>query len=169
MVRVTVHKPEAPIPLPFADVRSRPSSAHATADSMNRRLAEGFTGDVEPTRTAAPVEAVVALGSNLGDRAATLAAASRTCAAAARRRRARVGCRRVGGASSPMVRMPTPRRTSTPSRIVTTRLAPSVLLGYLQAIEDATRPASGGSAGAIARSTSTSSRSATCVSTRPTV
>lgn len=47
-VEVTVHKPTAPIDLPFADV------------------------SVAIRREAAPVEAVLALGSNLGDRAARL-------------------------------------------------------------------------------------------------
>lgn len=47
-VEVTVHKPTAPIDLPFADV------------------------SVTIRREAAPVEAVLALGSNLGDRAARL-------------------------------------------------------------------------------------------------
>ncbi len=41
---------------------------------MNRRLAQGYQGDASRTRHA-PVDAVVALGANLGDRAATMAAA----------------------------------------------------------------------------------------------
>jgi len=41
---------------------------------MNRRLAEGFSADIVPTERP-PVRAVVALGANLGDRAATLNAA----------------------------------------------------------------------------------------------
>lgn len=56
-VTVTVHKPEAPIAVPFGDVA-------VTID-----------------RAAAPARAVVALGANLGDRAATLDAAVAALAA----------------------------------------------------------------------------------------
>lgn len=56
-VEVTVHKPTAPIDLPFADVA------------------------VAIRREAAPVEAVLALGSNLGDRAARLERAAGLLAA----------------------------------------------------------------------------------------
>lgn len=47
-IAITIHKPSAPIPHPFADVT------------------------VQITRDAAPVDAVLALGTNLGDRAAHL-------------------------------------------------------------------------------------------------
>lgn len=56
-VEVTVHKPSAPIPVPFTDVA------------------------VSITREAAPRDAVVALGSNLGDRAAHLQRALEALAA----------------------------------------------------------------------------------------
>ena len=41
---------------------------------MNRRLAQGYQGDA-PARPSDETIAVVALGANLGDRAATIAAA----------------------------------------------------------------------------------------------
>ncbi|WP_414172795.1 2-amino-4-hydroxy-6-hydroxymethyldihydropteridine diphosphokinase [Clavibacter tessellarius] len=56
-VRVTVHKPDAPITVPFDDV----------AVVIERRSALPAPG--------APVRAVVAVGSNLGDRRATVEAA----------------------------------------------------------------------------------------------
>ncbi|WP_241534731.1 2-amino-4-hydroxy-6-hydroxymethyldihydropteridine diphosphokinase [Clavibacter michiganensis] len=56
-VRVTVHKPDAPIAVPFGDV----------AVVIERRSALPAPG--------APVSAVVAVGSNLGDRRATIEAA----------------------------------------------------------------------------------------------
>ncbi len=59
--RVVVHKPQAPIPETFADV----------AVTVRRARAEVYP---------APRDGVLALGSNLGDRAATLAAAVRQLA-----------------------------------------------------------------------------------------
>ncbi|PWJ53303.1 dihydroneopterin aldolase / 2-amino-4-hydroxy-6-hydroxymethyldihydropteridine diphosphokinase [Quadrisphaera granulorum] len=59
-VAVAVHKPQAPVGVPFDDV----------VITVVRRRADLL--DATPAR---PVDAVVALGSNLGDRAAVLAAA----------------------------------------------------------------------------------------------
>lgn len=59
-VRVTVHKPDAPIAVPFGDV----------AVVIERRSAVPAPG-----APGAPVRAVVAVGSNLGDRRATIEAA----------------------------------------------------------------------------------------------
>lgn len=59
-VRVTVHKPDAPIAVPFGDV----------AVVIERRSAVPAPG-----ARGAPVRAVVAVGSNLGDRRATIEAA----------------------------------------------------------------------------------------------
>lgn len=103
---------------------------------MNRRLAQGYPG--EPSQGDHPeTVAVVAIGANLGDREATLRAAL-----------------------DDLVRLPLTTRVvaATPAEtvaltldgpdaeapaylnsvaLVTTRLAPSVLLGYLHAIEEA--------------------------------
>ncbi|GAA1978890.1 2-amino-4-hydroxy-6-hydroxymethyldihydropteridine diphosphokinase [Microbacterium pumilum] len=101
---------------------------------MNRRLAQGFTGDVE-RRHPAPVEAVVALGSNLGDRAATLAAAIDDLA-----RLPLVDAVRASIPTESVAVKPDGPDVSAPAylngvALVTTRLAPTVLLTYLQAIE----------------------------------
>ena len=112
-------------------------------------------------RAPAPVEAVVALGANLGDRAATLDAARRRPAPAAARRRGdgfgggRVGrgqARRAGcrGAGVPERR----RARDDPTRALGAAGLPARDRGRDTA-------GSGASAGAIARSTSTSSRTAT--------
>lgn len=101
---------------------------------MNRRLAQGFSGDVERVERPAVV-AVVALGANLGDRAATLGAA----VADLRRLPLVDGVR----ASEPMESVavtPEGPDASAPAylnavALVTTRLAPSVLLAYLHAVE----------------------------------
>lgn len=58
-VDVTVHKPQAPVPVPFADI------------AVTVRRTRSDLLDLVP---AAPVTAVLALGTNLGDRAATLRA-----------------------------------------------------------------------------------------------
>ena len=136
---------------------------------MSRRLAEGFDGDVE-RRPRGPVEAVVALGANLGDRAATLAAAVNDLRALPL-----VDAVRVSEPIESVAVKPDGPDAAAPAylnavALVTTRLAPSVLLGYLHAIEAAARPARRASpraAGAIARSTSTSSRTATSAATIP--
>lgn len=102
---------------------------------MNRRLAQGFQGEnVRPEHPA--VEAVVALGANLGDRAATLAAAIDDL-----RRLPLVDT--VHGSEpveSVAVKPEGPDASAPPYlnavALVTTRLAPSVLLTYLHAIEE---------------------------------
>lgn len=84
----------------------------------------------------APVEAVIALGANLGDRAATLAAAVEEL-----RRLPLVERVRVSDVVESVAVTPEGPDASAPTyfnavAIVTTRLAPSVLLAYLHAIED---------------------------------
>ena len=101
---------------------------------MSRRLAQGLDADVDRTRRA-PVEAVVALGANLGDRAATL-----TSAIDALRRLPLVDDVRVSIAVESVAVKADGPDASAPTylnavALVTTRLAPSVLLGYLHAIE----------------------------------
>lgn len=101
---------------------------------MNRRLAEGFSGDATPVRRPA-VGAVVALGANLGDRAATLEAAT-----AELRRLPLVDDVRVSAPVESVALKPDGPDADAPAylnavAIVTTRLAPSVLLAFLQAIE----------------------------------
>ena len=102
---------------------------------MSRRLAEGFSGDAERAH-AVPVEAVVALGANLGDREATLAAAVDDL-----RRLPLVDEVRASAAVESVALKPDGPDADAPAylnavAIVTTRLAPSVLLAYLHAIED---------------------------------
>ena len=102
---------------------------------MNRRLAQGFTGDVTPVHHAA-VGAVVALGSNLGDRAATLEAAIVEL-----KRLPLVDDVRVSASVESVAVKPEGPDADAPAylnavAIVTTRLAPSVLLAFLQAIEN---------------------------------
>jgi 2-amino-4-hydroxy-6-hydroxymethyldihydropteridine diphosphokinase len=101
---------------------------------MNRRLAEGFAGDAAPAHRP-PVCAVVALGANLGDRAATLQAAL-----ADLQRLPLVDDVRASGAVESVAVKPDGPDAAAPAylnavALVTTRLAPSVLLTYLQAIE----------------------------------
>ncbi len=101
---------------------------------MNERLAQGFSGDMTP-REGETVDAVVALGSNLGDRAETLAAALTDIA--------RLPLVDHVRASAPVesvaVTLDGPSADApaylNAVAIVTTRLAPSVLLSYLHAIE----------------------------------
>lgn len=102
---------------------------------MSRRLAQGIQSDAVPARHA-PVDAVVALGANLGDREATIAAAIDALG--------RLPLVDAVRASAPVesvaVTLSGPD-ASAPAylnavAIVTTRLAPSVLLGYLHAIEE---------------------------------
>lgn len=101
---------------------------------MSRRLAQGMSGESAGTQRS-PVKAVVALGANLGDRAATVAAAIDELA--------RLPLVDEVRASEPMesvaITVEGPD-ASAPAylnavAIVTTRLAPSVLLGFLHAIE----------------------------------
>lgn len=101
---------------------------------MSRRLAEGFEADLERTPRPA-VDAVVALGANLGDRAETMTAAVEALA-----RLPLVEAVRVSEPIESVALKPEGRDASAPAylnavAIVTTRLAPSVLLAYLHAIE----------------------------------
>lgn len=102
---------------------------------MSRRLAQGITG-AEPKEHAAPVEAVVALGANLGDREATMVAAI-----AELRRLPLVEAVRASDAVESIAVKPEGPDASAPTylnavALVTTRLAPTVLLAYLHAIEE---------------------------------
>lgn len=102
---------------------------------MNRRLAEGIEGGIQADAAPA-VDAVVALGANLGDRGETLAAA-----AGALKRLPLVTAVRM---SEPMESVAVTLSGPDPDApgylnavaIVTTRLAPTVLLSYLHGIED---------------------------------
>ena len=101
---------------------------------MNRRLAQGYQGDA-PQNESAETVAVVALGANLGDRAATIAEALRDLA--------RLPLTTEVRAAEPIESValtPEGPDASAPAylntvALLTTRLAPSVLLGYLHAIE----------------------------------
>jgi 2-amino-4-hydroxy-6-hydroxymethyldihydropteridine diphosphokinase/dihydroneopterin aldolase/2-amino-4-hydroxy-6-hydroxymethyldihydropteridine diphosphokinase len=101
---------------------------------VNRRLAEGI--DVDAPRTdPTPVRAVVALGANLGDRAATLDAAI-----AELRRLPLVDDVRASAPVESVAVKPEGPDAAAPAylnavALVTTRLAPSLLLAFLQAIE----------------------------------
>lgn len=103
---------------------------------MNRRLAQGFTGDM-PADDRAETVAVVAIGTNLGDREATMTAALEDLA------RLPLTTRIVAAAPIETVALTldgpdedAPAYLNAVA-LVTTRLAPSVLLGYLHAIEEA--------------------------------
>jgi 2-amino-4-hydroxy-6-hydroxymethyldihydropteridine diphosphokinase len=101
---------------------------------MNRRLAEGFPGEAERAERS-PVEAVVALGANLGDRAETMTAALRDLA-----RLPLVFALRVSEAVESVALKPEGPDASAPPylnavAILTTRLGPTVLLEYLHGIE----------------------------------
>jgi len=101
---------------------------------MNRRLAEGFSGDVSPAHRV-PARAVVALGANLGDRAATLEAAL-----ADLKRLPLVDEVRASAAVESVAVKADGPDAGAPAylnavALVTTRLAPSVLLAFLHAIE----------------------------------
>ncbi|MBN9196131.1 MAG: 2-amino-4-hydroxy-6-hydroxymethyldihydropteridine diphosphokinase [Microbacterium sp.] len=102
---------------------------------MSRRLAQGFSGDTAPE--GAVVHAVVALGANLGDRATTLDAA-----VAALRRVPLVEDVRAADPIESVAVTPEGPDAAAPAylnsvAVLSTRLAPSVLLSYLHAIEDA--------------------------------
>jgi len=101
---------------------------------MNRRLAQGIDADAAPQRVD-PVVAVVALGANLGDRAATLDAAV-TALRALPLVDAVVTATPV---ESVAVTLNGPDAAApaylNSVALVTTRLAPTVLLDYLHAIE----------------------------------
>ncbi|WP_194397247.1 2-amino-4-hydroxy-6-hydroxymethyldihydropteridine diphosphokinase [Microbacterium atlanticum] len=101
---------------------------------MSRRLAQGFEGESSHRRRDA-VEAVVALGANLGDRAATMTVAIKELA-----RLPLVGAVRVSEPIETVAVTKDGPDASAPAylnavAVLTTRLAPSVLLAYLHAIE----------------------------------
>lgn len=101
---------------------------------MSRRLTEPFAGEARRVSRPATV-AVVALGANLGDRGATLSAA-----VDALRALPLVDDVRVAEAVESVALKPDGPDAEAPAylnsvALVTTRLAPSVLLGYLHAIE----------------------------------
>lgn len=101
---------------------------------MSRRLAQGYNADTTPVKRP-PVRAVVALGANLGDRAATLNAAL-----ADLQRLPLVDEVRASAAVESVAVKPEGPDAAAPAylnavALVTTRLAPSVLLAFLQAIE----------------------------------
>lgn len=101
---------------------------------MNRRLAQGYSGRRTAT-VAEPVTAVVALGANLGDRRATLASAVEELR--------RLPLTDLVVAAEPIETvaltvdgpdLDAPAYLNSVA-LVTTRLAPRILLGYLHAIE----------------------------------
>lgn len=102
---------------------------------MSRRLTEPLPG-IPRQEQRAPVVAVIALGANLGDRAATLAAAVNELR--------RLPLTDAVWAADPIESVALKTEgpdASAPAylnsvALVTTRLAPSVLLGFLHAIED---------------------------------
>ncbi|WP_137845763.1 2-amino-4-hydroxy-6-hydroxymethyldihydropteridine diphosphokinase [Microbacterium sp. 2FI] len=101
---------------------------------MSRRLAEGFSGDGErPPRTT--VEAVVALGANLGDRRAALAEAVEELRLLPLVDEVRASAAVESVAIKPSGADPDAPAYLNAVALVTTRLAPTVLLSYLHAIE----------------------------------
>jgi 2-amino-4-hydroxy-6-hydroxymethyldihydropteridine diphosphokinase len=101
---------------------------------MNRRLAQGVDGEIAHRRRP-PVRAVVGLGANLGDRVATLEAALTEIG-----RLPLVDSVRASAAVESVAVKPEGPDAEAPAylnavALVTTRLAPSVLLTYLHAIE----------------------------------
>lgn len=103
---------------------------------MSRRLAQGYTGQWRRPETDETV-AVVAVGANLGDRAATIDAALR----ALERMPLTSAVRAAPAIESIAVTLAGPDVTApaylNTVALVTTRLAPSILLAYLHAIEAA--------------------------------
>lgn len=102
---------------------------------MSRRLAQGYAGEVPPPEPGETV-AVIALGANLGDREATLSAALTDLA------RLPLTTRIVAAEPIETVALTVdgpdanaPAYLNTVAH-VTTRLAPTVLLSYLHAIEE---------------------------------
>ncbi len=101
---------------------------------MNRRLAQGI-GAEPPTPTTPETTAVVAIGANLGDRAATIDEALRDLA----RLPLTTDIRAAAPIETVALTLDGPD-ASAPAylntvALLTTRLAPSVLLAYLHAIE----------------------------------
>lgn len=101
---------------------------------MNRRLAQGYQGDSRDPERPETI-AVVALGANLGDRAATIDEALRDLG----RMPLTTEVRAAAPIESVAVTVDGPDADApgylNTVALVTTRLAPSVLLGYLHAIE----------------------------------
>lgn len=101
---------------------------------MSRRLAQGYQGDVPPAERGDTV-AVVALGANLGDRQATVDQALIDLA----RLPLVTGVTAAEPIESVAVTLSGPDAAApaylNTIALVTTRLAPTVLLGYLHAIE----------------------------------
>ena len=101
---------------------------------MNRRLAQGYPGEISAT-TVPPVIAVVALGANLGDRAEAMRVAIEELGALPL-----VDDVRASATVESVAVKPDGVDASAPAylnavALVTTRLAPTVLLEYLHAIE----------------------------------
>ena len=161
--RVTVHKPDAPIPLPFADVVG--DDRARAGRPMSRRLAQGLDGDVERRRTARRSRPSSRSARTSATARATLAAAVDDMrAAAARRRGARVRRRRVGRGQAGRAGC---RGPGVPQRRRARHDAPRAV-GAARATCTRSRTGTAGSAasaGATAPSTSTSSRTATCAAT----
>ena len=101
---------------------------------MNRRLAQGYQGDTHDAQRPETV-AVVALGANLGDRSATIDEALRDLG----RMPLTTEIRAAAPVESVAVKPDGPDAEApaylNTVALVTTRLAPSVLLSYLHAIE----------------------------------
>lgn len=101
---------------------------------MSRRLAQGIQSDA-PRPSHPTVDAVVALGANIGDRAETMDAAVRALARLPLVDRVRVSEPVETVALTPEGPDPSAPPYLNAVALVTTRLAPTVLLGYLHAIE----------------------------------
>lgn len=102
---------------------------------MSRRLAQGIDAPLPTAPTAPPVAAVIALGANLGNRGSTLQAAVEAIA-----RLPLVLDVRVSGPVESVALKPEGPDADAPTylnsvAVISTRLAPSVLLTYLQTIE----------------------------------
>ncbi|TQJ30647.1 2-amino-4-hydroxy-6-hydroxymethyldihydropteridine diphosphokinase [Microbacterium sp. SLBN-146] len=102
---------------------------------MSRNLAQGIEGG--PSRDAkTPVDAVIALGSNVGDRAATLRAALEDLARLPLVVEVKASTAVVSIAVTPEGPDEEAPAYLNAVAILSTRLAPSVLLDYLHAIEN---------------------------------
>ncbi|MBZ4487428.1 2-amino-4-hydroxy-6-hydroxymethyldihydropteridine diphosphokinase [Microbacterium sp. cx-55] len=101
---------------------------------MSRRLAQGFEGDAP--RESASVTAVIAFGSNLGDRATIFAEAADDL----RRMPLTSDVRVAPAIESVAIRVEGPDADApaylNTVALIATRLAPSILMSYLHAIED---------------------------------
>lgn len=101
---------------------------------MNRRLAQGFSSD-DPPHEHADTVAVVAIGANLGDRAATIDEALRDLGRLPLTTEVRAAAPIESVAVTPQGPDASAPAYLNTVALLTTRLAPSVLLGYLHAIE----------------------------------